>query len=73
MLAYCGAKFGIVTNILLYYKFLSNLDDSYDSSNKRIYEQRNVTKVIMKLRDKLNVKRPDDGFDFQSPQIFISS
>ena len=52
MLAWCGAKLSIATNILLYYKFMSNLNNSYSSWVKRIYEQRNVVKIVMKLHDK---------------------
>lgn len=57
----------------LYYKFMSNWNDSYGSLVKRIYEEGSVIKIVMKLHDKWNVNWPNDGFGFQLPQIFKSS
>jgi hypothetical protein len=50
--AWRGAKFSTMTNISMYCKSLSDLNDSYGSLNKRIYGQQNMTKIIMKLHNK---------------------
>jgi hypothetical protein len=49
MIACCATKLSIDANIPLYYKFISNLKDSYNSFNKRIYGQCNVINIVMKL------------------------
>jgi hypothetical protein len=52
MLAWCGDKLSMATNISLYCKSMSNLNKCYGSWNKIIFEERNVIKIVIKLLDK---------------------